>query len=389
MPGDVPPVILTAVQGRSEPSSWRGSTRDQDGYETHRDAKSSFASAACLCEPDAAPSSPTGVASLAGSLLSGPPSTAPSTAPPTPLCLVAEREQELPPATTAMATAPWHAASPRAACSGSWSLTSRSSLASACEEEGGLPAAAEASGWASAADLAAANAEEPPAVDVELVVHRVRAGVLTGQVVAWAWAQAARLSSTRRAMPAELLTTLWPAALACVDRFTAQDLLEVMQSWRQLATNCPRHFAPSPRALTALAERAFPAAVKRMGEADLRTLGTLCADLALLRTDPLSCSAPPGAGGGGGAPARQSVRDLLRPAFSLVAAEVAWRLESPLRYVSRGTVEALLGASSAWRWHPMRRGDSPHLAVLMEGTWGSIELMRAAAYRTPEVGRLV
>jgi hypothetical protein len=54
------------------------------------------------------------------------------------------------------------------------------------------------------------------------LVRRLKERPLTGQVVAWGWDAAARMSAVRRTMPAQLFSSLWPATEACVFKMMPQ-----------------------------------------------------------------------------------------------------------------------------------------------------------------------
>ena len=54
------------------------------------------------------------------------------------------------------------------------------------------------------------------------LVRRLKERPLTGQVVAWGWDAAARMSAVRRTMPAQLFSSLWPATEACVLKMMPQ-----------------------------------------------------------------------------------------------------------------------------------------------------------------------
>lgn len=52
---------------------------------------------------------------------------------------------------------------------------------------------------------------------------------------------------------------------------------------------------------------------------------------------------------GAAQPQGSSARDLLQPAFALVAAEAAWRCSNPARYVSPETISAVVTAGGPGR----------------------------------------
>eukprot|EP00887_Chlorella_sp_A99_P001054 scaffold14.g1054.t1 len=230
----------------------------------------------------------------------------------------------------------------------------------------------------------AGDLEQPPLeVDLEFLCDRLKRGPLTGQVVAWGWAQARRLCLVRRAMPNQLFSSLWAATEACAARMTPQDAVEVLEAWLVILRQCPRHFRLSVAATDAMANLTLPAAVKRLDERQLAHVAGLCRDMALLRNETdLSASAVPPRRGGPpsptGAPG-SSPRDLLQPVASLLAAEAAWRASNPARHaLSPETVAAVLETAKAWRWGVVRHRDSQALAALKEATAAALELLHAA-----------
>lgn len=207
--------------------------------------------------------------------------------------------------------------------------------------------------------------------DIAFIVERLQLKPLTGQVVAWAWEWAARLSESRRAPPVSLLAHLWPATEECAAKCTPEDIVDMAEAWAVLTHRWSRHFRFPPKAMTTLTLCTFPAAVKRMSEARLMRLATLCRDIANFRVDPvLSLLGRKG----------PSARDLMQPMFALVAAEVAWRLCEPKRGVSPETVAVVLTASAAWRWTPVPHCDSmtPGLSSMKEATLEALLVLRSA-----------
>lgn len=247
-------------------------------------------------------------------------------------------------------------------------------------EEGNGPSPTPAGVLSFNSSLGSASLEDPdaPVIDVRAVVGRLQATPLTGQVVAWAWDQAAALSAYRRAPPVQLLAALWPATESCAGRCTAQDVLEMFDAWLVLLQRWPRHFSLRPAALELLTSVTVPAAVKRMPDSRLMQLTATCAGIAQLRVDPaLSLGATPRAG----SPPAASARDMMQPIFALVAAEVAWRTVDPVRYVSPAALRALLSASSAWRWTAVPGRDSAALVAIKESTRAALAVIREALER--------
>jgi hypothetical protein len=207
--------------------------------------------------------------------------------------------------------------------------------------------------------------------DVHVVVQRLHEEPLTGQVVAWGWDTAARLSATRRTPPVALLAALWPATSTVACRCTAQDLVDIVESWLILTQRWPRHFRFAPEPLDVLIETAIPAAVKRMNEERLIRFVNACRDIALHRPDPSDVFGQRG----------RSARDLLQPVFSLLAAETAWRVADDCNSVSYATLRLVLSASAAWRWTPIVHRDSPELAAVKAATRASLDVIRKGLVR--------
>ena len=120
-----------------------------------------------------------------------------------------------------------------------------------------------------------------------------------------------------------------------------------------------------------------PAAVKRMDDAQLAQVAGLCRDMSLLRNEADLSSSVIRRGTFGGA-SGGSPRDLLQPVFGLVAAEAAWRVHNPARWVSPASLSAIVGAAKAWRWRVVGHRDSQQLAVLKEATAAALEMLEAA-----------
>lgn len=211
-----------------------------------------------------------------------------------------------------------------------------------------------------------------PKIDAEQIVERLQERDLTGQVVSWAWENAAMLSLTRKSPPVSLLAKLWPSTHEVVGRCTAQDVLEIMESWMQLLQSWPRHFrlTASP-VITDFTNIAVPAAIKRMNEERLAQLATLCRDIALHKTDPTIS----GASSSGKA---ASPRDLMQPIYALTVAEVAIRLNNPVRYVSPATISIVLNASAAWRWNRLKYVDTEALGALKDATSEALLVLKRA-----------
>jgi len=215
-----------------------------------------------------------------------------------------------------------------------------------------------------------------PSAGVPQLVHRLKLAPLTGQVAAWAWGEAAALSRSRRAPPVALLAALWPATEAVALKCTAQDIGEMLEAWLVLLEQWPRHFSLPPRILDLLTSAAFPAAVKRMREAQLERAAALCRSIALHRpADALFRSAS----GELGMVGTRSARDLMQPVFALVAAELAWRALDPTRGVSKATLRSVVHASEAWRWTEVVRRDPQGLCSLKEATRAALAALQRAS----------
>ena len=214
-----------------------------------------------------------------------------------------------------------------------------------------------------------------PALDVRSLIRRLQVAPLTGQVVAWAWDRAAQLSLTKRAPPVSLLAALWPATDSCAGRCTAQDVVEIVDSWLVLLQRWPRHFLLAPEIVAILTTVTIPAAIKRMSDSRLGQLAQACCGIARHRTDPsLSLHLR----------RRQpvaSARDLMQPIFALIIAETAWRVSDPIRYVSPELMKLLMTCGSAWRWTPVVGHDPSSLVAIKESTRAAMTVVRDALER--------
>lgn len=219
----------------------------------------------------------------------------------------------------------------------------------------------------------------PPTTDAAFLVQRLKQPPLTGQVVAWAWGEAAALSQARRAPPVALLAALWSAAAAAAARFTPEDVLDMLEAWMALLQHWPRHFQLPAASLDALTAATFPAAIKRMREPRLAALAALCRDISLHRPPELSLRGPGEAG--------RSARDLMQPVFALAAAEAAWRAADPSKFLSPEAASIILHSSAAWRWSPVPRHDPPALAALKEATRAALAVLERAAEAPSSGGR--
>lgn len=206
-------------------------------------------------------------------------------------------------------------------------------------------------------------------VDVKAVVTRLHAKPLTGQVVGWAWDQAAQLSRSKRAPPVSLLAALWPATESCAARFTAQDVVEIVDAWLILLQRWPRHFKLPAETLAQMTSVTFPAAIKRMSDSRLQQFARACSGIAQHRTDPSLINI--------GAAKTASARDLMQPIFALALAEAAWRVIDPSCSISPDALTLMITSSVTWRWSrtPI---DSVPLLAMKESTQGALKIIKEA-----------
>jgi len=109
---------------------------------------------------------------------------------------------------------------------------------------------------------------------------------------------------------------MWRDIEDAVEWLTPPDVLDIMEAWALLQERWPRQFWLSGRVVDRLATITLPPSVKTMTDGELARLAKACSRLATYIRDPLI---RPLVGG-------DSSRDLVQPVFSLVVAEVAWRL---------------------------------------------------------------
>ena len=212
-----------------------------------------------------------------------------------------------------------------------------------------------------------------PSVDFRAVVRRLQAKPLTGQVVAWAWEQASKLSQTKRAPPVSLLAALWPATESCASRCTAQDVVDIVDTWVVLIQRWPKHFMLAPDTLRVLSSLTIPAAVKRMSESRLLQLARACCSIANHRVDPSLTELRSGRE----CTTTASARDLVQPIFALVVADTAWRASDPVRYVSPDLLRTLITSSRSWRWTPVPYHDTASRAAIKASTAAALDILRA------------
>lgn len=205
-----------------------------------------------------------------------------------------------------------------------------------------------------------------PDASVQSLVARLTegSGVLSGQVVAYGWDQAVKISGMTRAAPARLLPTLWHATEECARdaKFTGEDVIDCLHCWSILQQSWTRQFCFSSSTMSTLTQTIFPCVIKRMSWERLEMLVNAVRSIAQYRQDPAlsvlgsSCGCSP--------------RDLMQPIFALVVVEVLWRCmqnEEDCRSRNEkisGLIDVVLSTSKVWRWKVLlHRDDGPWVSV--------------------------
>ena len=203
-----------------------------------------------------------------------------------------------------------------------------------------------------------------PDASVQSLVARLTegSGVLSGQVVAYGWDQAVKISGMTRAAPARLLPTLWHATEECARdaKYTGEDIIDCLHCWSILQQSWARQFCFSSSTMLTLTQTIFPCVIKRMSWERLEMLVDAVRCIAQYRQDPAltvlgsSCGCSP--------------RDLMQPIFALVVVEVLWRCiqneDCRSRNEKIGLIDVVLSTSKVWRWKVLlHRDDGPWVSV--------------------------
>lgn len=214
-----------------------------------------------------------------------------------------------------------------------------------------------------------------PDTTVEALIARLKNGdgVLSGQVVAYGWDQAVKISGMTRAAPARLLPALWHATEACAlhAKYTGEDVIDCLRCWYILQQTWARQFCFSGSTMSTLTDAIFPCVIKRMSVERLEMLVEALRNIAQHRQDPALTVL--------GSSYGCSARDLMQPIYALVVVEVLWRCmqdDGRNRNEMVKLVDNILSTSAVWRWKVLLHRDRGPWISVKVATLEALERLR-------------